>query len=95
MPSQFFGLNIGASALSSFQTSVNTTANNIANVQTKGYTRQTTTLQSTDPIRVYMPCTASSPSSPTMLVSVLASASPLVLPTSCSPLASRLLPTPG
>ena len=53
MPSQFFGLNIGASALSSFQTSVNTTANNIANVQTKGYTRQTTTLQSTDPIRVY------------------------------------------
>ena len=53
MPSQFFGLNIGASALSSFQTSVNTTANNIAKVQTKGYTRQTTTLQSTDPIRVY------------------------------------------
>lgn len=52
MPSQFFGLNIGASALSSFQTSVNTTANNIANVQTKGYTRQTTTLESTDPIRV-------------------------------------------
>lgn len=52
MPSTFFGLNIGASALSSFQTSVNTTANNIANVQTEGYTRQTTTLQSTDPIRV-------------------------------------------
>ncbi len=39
---------------------------------------------------VYAACTASSPSSPTMLVSVLASASPLVLPTSCSPLASRL-----
>ena len=53
MPSQFFGLNNGARALSSFQTSVITTANNIANVQTKGYTRQTTTLQSTDPIRVY------------------------------------------
>ena len=52
MPSQFFGLNIGASALSSFQTSINTTANNIANVQTKGYTRQTTTLESTNPIRV-------------------------------------------
>lgn len=52
MPSQFFGLNIGASALSSFQASVNTTANNIANVQTKGYTRQTTTLESTEPIRV-------------------------------------------
>jgi flagellar hook-associated protein 1 FlgK len=53
MPSQFFGLNIGASALSAFQTSVNTTANNIANVQTTGYTRQTATLTSTDPIRVY------------------------------------------
>lgn len=38
MPSQFFGLNIGASALSAFQTSVNTAANNVANVQTKGYT---------------------------------------------------------
>ena len=30
MPSQFFGLNIGASALSAFQTSVNTAANNVA-----------------------------------------------------------------
>jgi flagellar hook-associated protein 1 FlgK len=53
MPSQFFGLTIGASALSAFQTSVNTTANNIANVQTEGYTRQTATLAATDPIRVY------------------------------------------
>ena len=35
MPSQFFGLNIGASALSAFQTSVNTAANNVANV--RGY----------------------------------------------------------
>jgi flagellar hook-associated protein 1 FlgK len=53
MPSQFFGLNIGASALSAFQTSVNTTANNIANVQTTGYTKQTASLASTNPIRVY------------------------------------------
>lgn len=53
MPSQFFGLNIGASALASFQASVNTTANNIANVQTKGYTRQTAVLESTDPLRSY------------------------------------------
>ena len=53
MPSQFFGLNIGASALSAFQTSINTTANNVSNVQTKGYTRQTANLASTDPIRVY------------------------------------------
>jgi flagellar hook-associated protein 1 FlgK len=55
MPSQFFGLNIGASALSAFQTSVNTAANNVANVQTKGYTRQT----ANQPIRsVYIPDTA-------------------------------------
>lgn len=53
MPSQFFGLNIGASALSAFQASINTTANNIANVKTKGYSRQTTVLEATDPIRVY------------------------------------------
>lgn len=53
MPSTFFGLNIAASGLSAFQASINTTANNVANVQTIGYTRQTTTLESTEPIRVY------------------------------------------
>ena len=47
MPSTFFGLNIGASGLRSFQVAVNTTANNIANVQTKGYTRQQATLAAT------------------------------------------------
>lgn len=52
MPSQFFGLNIGANALSAFQTAVNTTANNISNVQTDGYTRQTTNIDSTSPLRV-------------------------------------------
>lgn len=53
MPSQFFGLNIGAGALSAFQTSINVTANNISNVQTVGYTRQSATLESTDAIRFY------------------------------------------
>jgi flagellar hook-associated protein 1 FlgK len=53
MPSQFFGLEIGASALSSFQTAINTTANNVANVQTTGYTRQTANLAATPAIRVY------------------------------------------
>lgn len=53
MPSTFFGLNIAASGLTAFQASLNTTANNISNVQTKGYTRQTTNLESTDPLRVY------------------------------------------
>lgn len=40
MPSSFFGLNIASSALSAFQAAVNTTANNVSNVQTEGYTRQ-------------------------------------------------------
>lgn len=52
MPSQFFGLNIGASALTAFQASINTTANNVANVKTKGYSRQTTTLEASSSIRV-------------------------------------------
>lgn len=39
MPSQFFGLNIAASALNAFQASVNTAANNVSNVQTKGYSK--------------------------------------------------------
>lgn len=40
MPSTFFGLTIAGSALNTFQVAVNTTANNISNVNTKGYTRQ-------------------------------------------------------
>lgn len=52
MPSTFFGLNIGASALSAFQASINTTANNVSNVQTEGYTRQTTTLESNQALRI-------------------------------------------
>lgn len=53
MPSTFFGLNIAASGLTAFQASINTTANNVSNVQTLGYSRQTTVLESTDPLRVY------------------------------------------
>ena len=53
MPSQFFGLNIGASGLAAFQASINTTANNISNVSTEGYSRQETTLEATAPLRVY------------------------------------------
>ena len=40
MPSQFFGLTIAGSALNTFQAALNTTANNISNVNTKGYSRQ-------------------------------------------------------
>lgn len=53
MPSTFFGLNIASSALNAFQVAVNTTANNISNVQTKGYTKQTANRQATEGLRVY------------------------------------------
>lgn len=52
MPSTFMGLNIAASGLSAFQTAVTTTANNISNSQTVGYSRQTTTLEATAALRV-------------------------------------------
>ena len=42
-------LNIGTSALLSFQTSLNTTSNNIANANTDGYTRQRTNLDAIAP----------------------------------------------
>lgn len=37
MPSQFFGLNIAGSGLRASNAALNTTANNISNEQTKGY----------------------------------------------------------
>ncbi|MCI5856493.1 MAG: flagellar hook-associated protein FlgK [Agathobacter sp.] len=52
MPSTFMGLNIAASGLSAFQTAVSTTANNISNAQTPGYSRQSTTLQATQALRM-------------------------------------------
>ncbi len=51
MPSTFFGLNIGASGLAAYQASINTTANNVANVRTEGYSRQNTKLEATAAIR--------------------------------------------
>lgn len=53
MPSTFFGLTISSSALSAFQASVHTTANNISNVKTAGYSRQEAILQSAEAIRVH------------------------------------------
>lgn len=53
MASQFFGLNIGRSGLMAFQAAINTTANNVSNVQTEGYSRQTTVLEAGDPLRIY------------------------------------------
>lgn len=53
MPSQFFGLNIAYSGLLASNAALNTTANNIANVQTQGYSRQQIIQQASTPLRVY------------------------------------------
>ena len=44
MPSTFFGLTIASSGLSAYQVALNTSANNISNVQTKANSRQTVLL---------------------------------------------------
>ena len=53
MPSTFFGLNIASSAMNAFQIATNTTANNISNVQTKGYSKQVAYREASDALRVY------------------------------------------
>lgn len=52
MPSTFFGLHIASSGLSAFQAAVNTTANNISNVKTVGYSRQQAIFQAAEALRV-------------------------------------------
>lgn len=52
MASTFFGLTIASSGLSTFQTAINTTANNISNVDTKGYSRQEAIKTAAEAIRV-------------------------------------------
>lgn len=53
MPSQFFGLNIAYTGLLASNAALNTTSNNIANVQTEGYSRQQVQQQAANPIRVF------------------------------------------
>lgn len=53
MPSQFFGLNIAYKGLLAANAAINTTANNIANVHTEGYSRQHVLQQASNPIRVF------------------------------------------
>ncbi len=52
MPSTFFGLTIAASGMNAYQVALNTTANNISNVQTSGYTRQQANRVAGDALRV-------------------------------------------
>ncbi len=53
MPSQFFGLNIAYKGLLAGNAALNTTSNNIANVQTEGYSRQQVQQQASNALRVF------------------------------------------
>lgn len=53
MPSQFFGLTISSSGLRAANAALNTTANNISNVHTDGYSRQQVTQEAADALRVF------------------------------------------
>lgn len=53
MPSQFFGLTIASSGLRAANAALNTTANNIANTQTAGYSRQQVTQEASNALRTF------------------------------------------
>lgn len=53
MPSTFFGLTIASSGLRAANAALNTTANNISNVDTEGYSRQTVTTEAANALRVF------------------------------------------
>lgn len=53
MPSQFFGLNIAYTGLLASNAALNTTANNISNVDTDGYSRQEVTQQAANALRTF------------------------------------------
>lgn len=53
MPSTFLGLNTAYLGLTASNAALNTTANNIANVNTEGYSRQKVTQQAANAMRVY------------------------------------------
>lgn len=53
MPSQFFGLQIAASGLRAANAALNTTANNISNSNTDGYSRQLVSQEANDALRVF------------------------------------------
>lgn len=53
MPSTFLGLNTGLSGLNYYQATLNTTAHNISNADTKGYSRQNVLSKAAGAIRVH------------------------------------------
>lgn len=55
MPSTFLGLNTGLSGLNYFQTALNTTAHNISNSNTTGYSRQQVLASASNPLDINAP----------------------------------------
>lgn len=55
MPSTFLGLNTGLSGLNYFQNALNTTAHNISNSNTKGYSRQQVLASASNPLDINAP----------------------------------------
>lgn len=53
MPSQFFGLNIAYTGLTASNAALNTTANNISNTETAGYSRQHVVQEAADALRTF------------------------------------------
>ena len=53
MSSTFFGLTIAASGLNTSQAQINTTANNISNVNTEGYSKQVVNTVASSALRCY------------------------------------------
>lgn len=53
MPSQFFGLSIASSGIRAANAALNTTANNISNTHTDGYSRQQVTQEAANPLRLF------------------------------------------
>ncbi|KAB1434320.1 flagellar hook-associated protein FlgK [Candidatus Galacturonibacter soehngenii] len=53
MPSTFLGLTIATSGLYTYQTQISVTGNNVANVETDGYTRQSAKQTPTEALRAY------------------------------------------
>ncbi len=53
MPSQFFGLNTAYTGLLAANAAINTTSNNISNVQTEGYSRQQVVQEASNALRVF------------------------------------------
>ena len=53
MPSQFFGLNIAYTGLLASNAALNTTANNISNAETAGYSRQNVVQEAANALRTF------------------------------------------